>query len=178
MILYKKSGVWRNKMNFEEVLEKLLCSFKRYYNIKTGDEVEAPFVAEAIFRSHNEQYFLIKRAKVADINSNEDVFFYHTDNMDLESLYDIDKCAWERGLSRVCPDESHRNSDVTLIILADKIETNAFKAVHKIKHYKSYLFGFHGWSNYRLVAIELSSKNVAYNRQGQNLKKLVGNIIK
>ncbi len=165
-------------MNLTEALEKVLCSFKRYYNIKTENEVEAPFVAEAIFRSHNEQYFLIKKAKVAEINSNEDVFFYTTENLDLETLNSLDTCAWERGLSRVKPDGNHRNSDVTLIIIADTIQAEAMKAVHKMKHYKSYCFGLHGWSSYRLVAIELSSGKLAYNRQGQDLKKLVSNITK
>lgn len=165
-------------MNLTEALDKLLYSFKRYYNIKKGDEVEPPFVAEAEFISHNEQYFLIKKAKVAEINSNEYVFFYTTDILDLETLQSLDACAWERGLSRVKPDSNHRNSDVTLIIIADNIAQDAFKAVHKMKHYQSYFFCLQGWSSYRLVALELSSGKMAYNRQGQNLKKLVSNITK
>ncbi len=165
-------------MNLTDALEKLLCSFKRYYNIKRNDETEPPFVAEAEFVSHNEQYFLIKKAKVAEINSNEYVFFYTTENLDIETLKSLDECAWIRGTARIKPDSNHRNSDVTLIILAEHIEQQAFKEVHKMKHYQSYRFGLHGWSNYRLVALELSSGKLAYNRQGQNLKKLVSNITK
>lgn len=165
-------------MNLAECLDKILYSFERYYNVKKGDEAEAPFIAEAEFVSHNEQYFLIKKAKVAEINSNEYVYFYTGENIDIETLQTLDECAWLRGLARVKPDANHRNSDITLIILADKISPEAFKLVHKLKHYQSYCFGFHGWSNYRLIALELSSGNLAYNRQGQSLKKLVSNIIK
>ena len=55
-----------------EALERVLRSYQTYYNIKT-EAVEPPFAAEAIFGSHNEQYFLIKKAKVADIDTNETV---------------------------------------------------------------------------------------------------------
>ena len=44
-----------------EALERVLRSYQTYYNIKT-EAVEPPFAAEAIFGSHNEQYFLIKKA--------------------------------------------------------------------------------------------------------------------
>lgn len=163
-------------MNLNDALEKILYSFQAYYNIKR--EVEAPFTAEAEFISHNEQYFLIKRAKVADIDSNEHVFFYTTSELDTTVLQEIDECAWSRGLSRVTPNSSHRNTDITLFIVADHIQPEAKKLIHKLKHYKSYFFTFHGWSNYRLIAVELSTGDLAYNRQGQSLKKLVSNIFK
>lgn len=163
-------------MNLNDVLDKILCSFQAYYNIKR--EVESPFTAEAEFISHNEQYFLIKKAKVAEINSNEHVFFYASEALDVQVLQELDECAWNRGLSRVKPDSTHRNTDVTLIIVADYIQPEAMKLIPRLKHYKSYLFTLHGWSNYRLIAVELSSGNLAYNRQGQSLKKLVSNILK
>ena len=170
--------MWRNNMELTEALEKVLVSYRRYYNILRNDEVEPPFVAEALFRSHNEQYFLIKKAKVAEINSNEDVFFYTTEELNSETLHKLDSCAWERGLSRVKPDGNHRNSDVTLVIIAEHIDESTLKEVRKMKHYQSYRFGLHGWSNYRLVALELSTGKLAFNRQGQILKKLFRNITK
>lgn len=165
-------------MNVTEALDKILCSFKKYYNIKKGDEVQAPFSAEAEFISHNEQYFLIKRAKVADIDSNEYVYFYAADEVDYDTLQKLDETAWTRGMERVVPCYSHRNSDVTLIIIADRLSPEAKVAIPKMKHYKSYMFTLHGWSYYRLIALELSTGNLVYNRQGQNLKKLVSNILK
>ncbi len=163
-------------MNLSDALEKILYSFQAYYNIKR--EVEAPFTAEAEFLSHNEQYFLIKKAKVAEINSNEHVFFYTSESLDITTLNELDECAWNRGLARVKPDSNHRNTDITLIIIADQIQPDAVKLIRKLKHYKSYLFTLHGWSSYRLIAVELSTGNLAYNRQGQSLKKLISNILK
>lgn len=163
-------------MNKQEALDLSLKSYSRYFNIKTED-IEAPFSAEAEFVSHNEQYWLVKAAKLADVDSNEFVFFALVDTLTKERLTELDKIAWERGLSRVTPSSSHRNTDVTLVIIADNIEEDAFLAVKKLKHYKSYKMSLWGWSNYKAIAMELSLKRLTTNRQGQALKKIFNNII-
>lgn len=154
--------------------EKILHSFEQYYDI--SKDVDAPFVAEAIFKSHNEQYFLVKAAKTADIDSNEFVFFYINNEIHAEELAELSNLAWERGLSRVSPYYGHRNSDVTLIILSDKIEEESFKKIKKLNLYKSYKFGLYGWSSFRALAYETSTGRAATNRRGSDLKKLVASL--
>ena len=94
-----------------EALERVLRSYQTYYNIKT-EAVEPPFAAEAIFGSHNEQYFLIKKAKVADIDTNETVYFATEESLSKDRLLELDSIAWERGTANVQPSSNHRNSDV------------------------------------------------------------------
>lgn len=154
--------------------EKILHSFEQYYDI--SKDVDSPFVAEAIFKSHNEQYFLVKAAKTADIDSNEFVFFYINNEIHAEKLAELSNLAWERGLSRVSPYYGHRNSDVTLIILSDKIEEESFKKIKKLNLYKSYKFGLYGWSSFRALAYETSTGRAATNRRGSDLKKLVASL--
>jgi hypothetical protein len=161
-------------MTKEEKLESVLKAYTRFYNIKR-EEVDPPFDAEAEFISHNEQYILVKSAKIAEIDSNEFVYFKSVDRLTEETLTELDKTAWERGLSKVNPGPGHRNSDVSLIIIADKIDEDAFKLARKLKHSKSYLFTFHGWSNYKLIAIDLSDNRTTFNRQGRTLKKIINN---
>ena len=163
-------------MNTDETLNALLPLFKRYYNLNT-ETPEPPFAAEAVFASHNEQYFLVKAAKVADIDTNEYVYFAKCDRLNTDDLDRRDTAAWERGLSKVNPGPGHRNTDVTLVIVADVIDDDTKKIIKKKRHYKSYRFGFNGWSNYRLVAIECSLGKAFFNHQGRSLKKLVGNIL-
>ena len=164
-------------MNVQEALEKLLPSFRRYYNVIT-EGVAEPFAAEAVFQSHNEQYFLIKSARISEANSNEFAYFYIADSLTAEELKKLDGCAWERGTKNVQPNYYHRSTDVALIIIAEAIDEEAKKLMKKLNHSRSYQFGLKGYSNYRLVALELSTGKVFHNRQGQNLKKLVSNIIK
>ncbi|MBR1721975.1 MAG: hypothetical protein IJ727_05775 [Treponema sp.] len=173
-------------MNSNEALEQLLHSYEAYYNVSVQD-VEAPFVAEASFKSHNEQYMLVKAAKVADIDSNEFVFFYLEDenigqsgfisaSLPPEKITELARLAWERGLSRISPYYGHRNSDVTLIILSKKISEESFRQIKKLNHYKSYKFGLYGWSAFRALAYESSTGRAVTNRRGSDLKKLVASL--
>ncbi|MBR1876061.1 MAG: hypothetical protein IJ805_03020 [Lachnospiraceae bacterium] len=159
---------------FQEVLDRLLKSYSSYYNINT-DTPAKPFAAEAVFGIHDEQYFLIKSAKLSESDSKEFVFFAHTELLNGDTLKALDSRAWEEGLSRAEIKENHKNTDVVLIILADAFAGDIGKAVKKSKHYKSYKFGLWGWSSYRLIAYELSSGKTYTNRLGSDLKRLFGN---
>ena len=163
-------------MTTDEVLQKFLKSYQAYYNIETEDCLK-PFAAVANFSVHNEQYMLVKAAKYADVVSNEYVYFYTADTLEEENVKELTDIAWEDGVNKVTPDSTHRNSDVTVYLICEKISDDAKKLVRKTRHYKSYAFGFKGWSNFRLVAIETSSNKVTYNYQGRLQKKLVGNIL-
>ncbi|MDE5909412.1 MAG: hypothetical protein K2H52_11815 [Lachnospiraceae bacterium] len=163
-------------MNRDEILEKLFRSFQVYYDVKR-EGTEPPFVAEAVFHTHDEHFFLVKSAVISEAESREYVYFAAVECLDQETLLELDHSAWARGMEKVRPHGSHRNTDVALIIVADTITEEAFAQVSKLRHYQSYRFGFHGWSNYRLVAIEQSSGRAAYNRLGRSFKKLVCNTV-
>jgi len=158
-----------------EKFEKVLQCYEKYYDINRENPV-SPFSAEAIFQSHTEQYFLTKAAKLSEIDSREYVFFSCKDEVTSSELLRLDEMAWNEGLSRIKPSSSHRNSDITLIIIAEKAASDAFSLARKLKHYKSYSFGFKGWSNYRVVLLETSSGRIACNRMGNSLKKIFSNI--
>ena len=162
-------------MSPSEALDILLKSYRRYYNIQT-EGVEPPFTAEAVFHSHDEQYFLVKSAKLSEAEAHEYVFFAARENLSLEDAQKLDSCAWERGLSRVHPSYSHRSSDVTLVILAAHIDPEAKAFIRKCKRYQSYRFTLHGWSSYKAVALETSTGALSFNRRGRDLEKLFRNI--
>lgn len=158
-------------MTPSEALEKLLPSYRRYYNI-IEENVTAPFDMEAEFISHNEQYYLVKAAKVADVDSCEYVYFKLSDHLTREEFIELDKTAWETGMSRVVPSFGHKNTDVALIIFANHIDKDCLDEVKRTRHYKSYCMSLKGYSNYRVVAVELSLKRFVTNRQGRSLKKM------
>lgn len=159
----------------DKIFPILLESFKRYYNVST-ENIEPPFEAEAVFASHNEQYFLVKAAKVADIDTYEYVYFVHKENIGYDELVSLADTAWSRGSAKVNPCEGHRYTDVTLFIVADTIEKEAVKKAKMISHNVSYKMGFYGYSHFKLVTMESSSKKVVTNRQGDIYKKLSCNI--
>lgn len=162
-------------MDQKEALERLLRSYQRYYDIRT-EGVEPPFAAEAVFHSHDDSYFLIKAARISSQESHEYVYFAAESLLDRDRFNELDAAAWERGISQVVPYPDHRSSDVTLVILADRIEPDVCREIRRRKHYKSYQFRLQGWSSYRLIALELSTGKITHNRLGESLKKLIRNI--
>ncbi len=163
-------------LDADQVSESFRESYSVYYNVRTED-VEEPFIAEAIFDSKSEQYFLIKAARVAEMHTAEHVFFAREKELDSTRLKILDDKAWERGLSRVEPGPNHKNTDVCLIVLADTLTDDARQFAVSSKHSKNYKFALHGYSNYRLIVIELSSGTAYFNRQARILKELVGKVM-
>jgi hypothetical protein len=159
-------------------LDQILPAFQQYYTIKKED-VTPPFCAEAEFRSHNEQYFLVRSAHIADIDSNEFVYFAAADSLDSSKLEELVKAAWEAGLAKVKPYNGHRNSDVSLLIFTKSISPETAIKIKKTKLYKSYKFSLHGWSHFKLAVCDLGTTGkdgapeVFSNRQGKDFAKLI-----
>ena len=162
-------------MTSKEALQTLLKSYYRYYNVKE-EGVEPPFAAEAEFLAQDVQYFLVKSAKLGESDSHEYIYFAAVDHLTLAQAQMLDETAWSRGMARVEPKPNHRNSDVHLVILAEKIDDDAAQFLKKLRRYESYHHTFWGWSHYRVIALETSSGRLTCNRMGQILKKLFGNI--
>lgn len=165
------------KISRTEILQKALKAYSAYYDVtesKTGE----PFVAEAEFRSHNDTYFLVKRAKLGEAESNEFVFFASVESLGLEELNRLAETAWTEGISRVRPHESHKNTDISLVLLADIVSKEAKKRARTLKYYKSYKLGLHGFSHFQLITFETSTGKIFQNRMGHNLKSIFSKIIK
>lgn len=162
-------------MTRTEAMEALLASFWRYYNVEREAPV-APFTATAVFHLHNEHYFLIKKAKFAEQYSNEYVYFAEADELTPELYEQFERAAWEDGMAQVHPIPDHRNSDVTLYVIADRITPEAAKRLKKARLSKTYKMGLQGYSHYRVVACELSSETVIHNYMGDMMKKTMQNI--
>ena len=160
----------------EEVLERALRSYQAYYDVDM-ESPEEPFVAEAAFHSHDDAYFLVKGATIGEAESNEYVFFASVEELSETLLRELDEAAWEKGTSRVKPHVHHRNTDVTLIVIADHVEETAKKAARSLKHYKNYRMSLQGFSHYHLIVVDVSTGEKFCNRQGQDLKKIFNNIL-
>ena len=135
-----------------------------------------PFAAEAVFRSHGEEYFLVKSAKITQMDSSEFAFFADVDTLNVPAYEDLVDKVWEETLKRADVRQDHRNSDGILVIIADSIETDVKKQIKKTRRYKSYRFMLWGWSELRVIAYECSLGDVVSNRQGDMLKPLFANI--
>ena len=163
-------------MNAHEALDKLLRSYEQYYDIRRED-VTPPFAAECAFHSHQQQYFLTRRATISEAESHEYVFFAAEERLTLPMAQRMDFTAWETGVGRVDAHANHRSTDVTLVVLAERIDPEAAAFLKHLRRYKSYGHMLRGWSSYRVIALELSTGRLTCNRLGRDLKKLLRNIV-
>ena len=163
-------------MNTDILFEGLIDAYNGYYNIKREDTTE-PFDAEGYLSNEAEQYFLVKAAKIAFVNSYEHVFFKKCGRITFEELVSLDAAAWETGIARVKPDADHKNTDVALIVVSDVVTQDIRDRIDSFKHSRNYMLGFHGFSNYRLVVIEAPSKTVLTNRRGRDLRDFVTSVM-
>jgi len=162
---------------YNQYLERVLPAFERYYSI-SRENVPSPFVCYAEFVSHSEQYILVKAAKIAEIDSNEYVYFAECDFFTEEKLNEYKNTAWNNGVEKVHPYNGHRNSDITVIVFAKNVTEETKKQIKKNKLSKSYKWGFYGWSNFKLAVVNISDGNVYTNRGGQDYKKVLKNCLK
>ena len=158
-----------------ETLEKVLQMYGQYYKVKR-DEVAPPFAAEAESSVVDELLSGFKTVKISSAESREIVFFAAEEELTADLAQRLAEAAWTEGLSRVRPGPNHRNTDVILVMLADRIDPEAADVLKKTRHSKNFMLTFHGWSVLRLIAIETPSRNMVCNRMGHDLKKLFSNI--
>ena len=163
-------------MTLDSVLERVLTGFERYYDIDLDTPTE-PFHAEARFDLVDMNYLLVKSAKVYEQISREYAYFYKTDELTEEVLEEIEEIAWQTGMANVEPVANHRNTDVTLVIIAGKVDPELYTRIKKAKRQKSYMYGFRGYSFYRLIVCDLSNESVINNRRGADLGTTVNNIL-
>ena len=159
-------------MEPSDAIKQILPAFEQYYTVKKED-ITPPFCSEAEFRSHNEQYFLVRSAHIADIDSNEFVYFADPEELSPEKLDELVNAAWNAGLAKVRPYNGHRNSDVSLLIFTKSINPETINTIKKTKLYKSYKFSFYGWSHFKLAVCNTSDMEVYTNRQGRDFIKLI-----
>ncbi len=158
-----------------DVLNTLLKSYQRYYNVQ-AEGIEPPFVAEAVFHSHDEQYFLTKRAKLSESEDHEYVYFATGGDMGLAEVQALVERAWTLGEARVQPHANHRSTNIALVLLVERISEEARRYLRSVRYSRNYRFLLHGWSSFRLIALETTSGALTWNRRGRDLAKLFRNI--
>ena len=162
-------------MNLDKLFEDVIGAYEGYYNIERDNA--APFDAKGFLSNESEQYFLLKSAKIAFVNAYEYAYFKKLDTVSCNELTELDAAAWEDGISHVKPGTDHKNTDVALIVIADKVGDDVRSSIDSYKHSKNYMLGLHGFSNYRLVVIESSTGTFLTNRRGRDLRDFVQRIM-
>lgn len=164
-----------------DLLNRIVAAHESYYDIRRDYLFEGRrFPAFAEFHTFGEQYVLVKRAKLWEVNTHDFMFFEIADVLDEEALQTVVEFMTTKAIRKVNPSANHMSSALTLVIIANQCTDEAFKHVKSLRFRKNYRFGLHGWTDLRLAVVDLSrpqGKEVVTNAAGKQLKEaLAGNL--
>lgn len=160
----------------EELTQALLNSYEAYYDIARVDD-GSPLLATCDFHSTSERYVLTKKAKLWAAETNEYVFVFHVSELTMDSFARCRDLALERGMEKIHPHPEHMYSHITAILLCDAAQPDALEMLERYKKSANFKLSLHGWMEYRIAAVDLSTAEVFTNRKGKELKKTLCQVI-
>ena len=160
------------EMTKQERLEKLLNAYSHHYDIEREVTVDGEtFPAMAIYYLRDENYLISKKHVLSAVENHEYVYFYLTEHLDAATLAQQIEISRNDGLGRIRPHKEHMSSMVTMVILADTIDPEAKALIKKTRFRKNYRLALHGWMEYQIAAMEISTNSFLSNPAGRNAKK-------
>lgn len=164
----------------EDVLKRILAAHQAFYDIRRDYLFEGrTFPAFAEFHTYGEQYVLVKRAKLWEVNTHDFMFFETIDHLDEDGLAAEITFMTEKAIKKVPAGPNHMSSGLTLVIIANQCTDEALALARKARFRKNFRLSFHGWADFRLAIVDLSREGdagVVTNAAGKKLREpLLGN---
>lgn len=165
-------------MELIECFNSAIENYSRFYDIEKNLECCDGFFAIATFNSREENYILSRRSVVYAYEQYEYVYFAVEDFIDEMLMKNLLEKSLELGLAKIKPNKEHMRSLVTLVVIANRIDKNAKKMLKKSRFSKSYKFTFHGWMQFRVAALEISTNELSCNSPGKDVLKVFSKGVK
>ncbi len=160
------------ELTLTDRLNKLLDVYSHLYNIRRDVEIAgSPYPAAAEYFLRDENYLISRQHVLSAVEQHEYVTFLVTDHLDAAELEKHIALTKQDGLSRIRPSKEHMCSFVTLVVLANTIDPEAKKLVKRTRFRKNYRMSFHGWMEYHVAAMEVSTNSFLSNPAGLEAKK-------
>lgn len=160
------------ELTLQDRLNKLLDIYSHIYDIERNVEIAGShYPAAATYFLRDENYLISKQHVLSAVEQHEYVTFLVTDHLDAPTLEKHIALTRQDGLSRIHPTKEHMCSFVTLVVLADTIDPEAKRLIKRTRFRKNYRMTFHGWMEYHVAAMEVSTNSFLSNPAGREAKK-------
>ena len=162
------------EMTKQERLDKLLNAYAHHYDIVRDVAVEGgSYPATAFFYLRDENYLISKKHVLSAVENHEYVYFYLTEHLDAAALQEQIELSRRAGMANIKPNREHMSSFVTLVVLADTIDPEAKRIIQKTRYRKNFRLALHGWMEYHIAAMEISTHSFLSNPAGKEARKLL-----
>ena len=163
----------------EAMLAKLNDAYTVYFDEVPAPEAVPHLAACYAFYATNECFVLSRKVMLWSEHTNEFVYVFSLPELDAASYEACRTKARELGMKNIRPNSDHRSSNITAVFVCDSVHPDAAKALEKTRDHKDFLFSFHGWMDFRAVAVDLATGGIAVNRAAKDMKEFIrGNLEK
>ena len=164
----------------ERVLEGLKKAYTTYFDIEEIDDGTA-LKARCDYHMRDSQYVLVKKAELWAAESHEYLYLWDAGCLDVPLTEEIFRRTLEDGEPRVKPHSQHMYTYLTAVALYDSAQPDALTQLKKLKKRREFKLSLHGWMEFRIAAVDLSTGEITVNRAGKalakDLKRLTDRII-
>ena len=162
----------------EEAVQRLLDSYRAYYNITLFEDEQKPLTALCEFFEHAEKYVLTRKANLWSAESEEFLYLIETEHLTKEIYEKYRDYAYEDGMKRAHIGPGHMYTYITPVFICDTCDEDARRALKKCRIYKSFQFSLHGWMDFHTAVLELNHNNlITTNSSGKCVGKVLKNVL-
>ena len=164
----------------EAVLEKLKKSYAAYYDVEEIDDGTA-LKARCDYHTRDSQYVLVKKAELWAAESHEYLYLWDAGELSAAGVEEMFRRTLADGEPRVRPHAQHMYTYLTAVALYSSDRPGALERLKKLKKRREFKLSLHGWMEFRIAAVDLSTGEITVNRAGRalakDLKRLTDRII-
>lgn len=161
----------------EAALNRLMESYKAYFNIDIADNTQEYLRAVCEFFEHTEKYVLSRQANLWAANCEEFVYLFSVEQLTTEIFEKCRDFAREDGMKRAHIGPGHMYTYITPVFICDACQEDARRAVRKCRIYKSFKFSLHGWMDFHAAVLEVGSNRITTNGSGKCVEKVLKNVL-
>lgn len=161
----------------EHTVNYLKQAYARNYDVYPVDDA-AGLCARCEFHLRESRYVLVKRAELWAAEKHDYLYLYAPDRLNIEQAQQIMDEVLADGLPRVQPHGQHMCTFLTAVVLCDTMDKQIRLQLKRMKKHINYKLSFHGYMEFRIAAVELSTAAVCSNRAGGQLRKNLADMMK
>ena len=160
----------------QAVVRGLMGIYSAYYDVEEipGEE---PLKALCAYHSRDSQYVLSKKVELWAAESHEYLYLWDVEQLEEGKAEEIFARVLADGEPRVKPHSQHMSTYLTAVVLYESAAPRALEQLKKLKKRREFKLSLHGWMEFRIAAVDLSTGDIATNRSGKDLGKSLSGLV-
>lgn len=161
-------------MDYRVYFEALQRRYEKYFDVEKNINIlDMDIDMFAKFSSLNAKTFLTKNDVIDSYSTNEYCFIKKFDKISKQDVLHFIEFLKRAADVFVKPGRNHMSTYVTGVFVCNCNISDEIKLfIKKFKYSRVYKFYLHGWSDLRLVLVNLQNEDIVTNRAAYNVKKV------